>query len=303
MLWLEAPSAGFEVVVGESSPIAAISTTCANVAGATATATVNGRSVALTNRGDGLYTGSYVPSAVGSVTVTVTASSGGQTTTRTVSGTAVKNYRFVDDKYTGIVAGGTRLTLGDDTAATVTLPFSFSLYEQSFTSVKVSSNGYLVFGASAATRPFNVSIPDSTAPNGFVAPYWDDLDPSAGGAVWHSTEGAAPNRKFVVSWIDVPQFRGNNGVTFQVILEEATGDAVFQYADSSFGDASLDHGASATVGVEGVDGVLAPGEQITIRSAVAPGRAFHPPATSVTLQAALSHSSRYLAPTVVHFLG
>jgi subtilisin family serine protease len=270
MLWVEAPSADFKVSVGAPAPITAISTMCANAAGATTTASVNGTSVVLTNRGDGLYTGSYVPSAAGSLTITVTASGGGQTKTRTVSGTAVKSYRLVDDTYAWIdaTAGGTRLTLLDDDSATVALPFSFNFYEEPFTSVQVSSNGLLVFGSSSLETDWsNAPIPSTNAPNGLVAPYWDDLNPRpAGAAVWHRTLGSSPDRKFVVSWINVPHFDGgSNGITFQVILEERTGDAVFQYADSSFGNAALNHGASATVGLESADGLF--GSQFSFEEA------------------------------------
>jgi hypothetical protein len=50
-----------------------------------------------------------------------------------------------------------------------------------------------------------------------------------------------------------------------VILEEATGDVVYQYADTAFGDAAVNHGASATVGVESVDGTF--GSQFSFEEA------------------------------------
>ena len=60
--------------------------------------------------------------------------------------------------------GGTRLTLADDAQATVALPFSFRYYGQPFTSVTVSSNGFLVFGPSPATAWINSPLPNTAAP-------------------------------------------------------------------------------------------------------------------------------------------
>jgi len=194
-----------------------------------------------------------VPAAAGSLTVTATAGS----ESRTVSGSAVDDYwqTTVPFAWIDATAGGTRLSLGDDSSATVPLPFTFAFYKQPFTSVKVSSNGYVVFGSSAATDYWNESIPNTHAPNGFAAPLWDDLNPSAGGGVWHRTVGTSPNRKFVVSWNDVPHYGMSDGATFQVVLEEGTNTILYQYRDTTMGDSTLyDYGASATVGVENAAG-------------------------------------------------
>jgi hypothetical protein len=165
-------------------------------------------------------------------------------------------YRLVEEPLTWIDAtlGGTKLTLADDASTPVALPFTFRYFAQNFTSVTVSSNGYLVFGPSAATTYRNVAIPNTGAPNGLVSAYWDDLNPPAAGGVWHRTVGAAPNRKLVVSWVGVRHFTVPGTISFQIVLEETSNDVVLGYLDTLHDNATYNHGASATVGIENLDG-------------------------------------------------
>lgn len=172
--------------------------------------------------------------------------------TRSVTGVVQDNYRTIDGAYSWIDAtvGGTRLTLLDDDSSVVSLPFPFRFYDVSRSSVEISSNGYLMFGGLFGTSYANKPIPNGAEPNGLVAAYWDDLNPSAGGAVWYRIIGTAPSRKLVVAWVGVPAFGTTNGVTFEAILEEGTNDVVLQYKDVDHGDSFFNYGASATVGVE-----------------------------------------------------
>jgi hypothetical protein len=256
--WLDAPQPGFKVSVGEAVTVQAIGVSCADPSGASVTVTANGTPIALTARGDGSYTGTFTPSAPGALTIEVAATAGATTDRRSVSGTAEKNYRWSDGSYSWIdaTAGGTKLTLGDDASATASLPFTFSFYEQPFSSLSISSNGYVAFGASPATSWMNEDVPSPNVPNGFVAPLWDDLNPSAGGAIWYRSVGAAPNRKFVVAWVGVPHYLNTGAATFEVVLEEGTNDLVFQYQDVDFGDSFNDYGVSATIGTENLDGTV-----------------------------------------------
>ena len=251
-VWIDAPGSGFHAAVGNALKIAAIGTSCGSPAGTTVSATVNGTAITLSARGDGLYTGSYTPAAAGALTVSVTAANGSGTDTRSVTGVVQDNYRTVDGTYAWVDAtvGGTRLTLSDDDSAVVGLPFSFRYYDAARSSVEISSNGYLMFAGLFGSSYANKPVPNSAVPNSLVAAYWDDLNPSAGGAVWYRTVGTAPNRRFVVAWVGVPAFGTTNGVTFEAILEEGTNDIVLQYKDVDHGSTSLNYGASATVGVE-----------------------------------------------------
>ena len=135
------------------------------------------------------------------------------------------------------------------------LPFAFELYRQAFTSVKISSNGHLVVGGGDANQFANTGIPNGNQPNGLIAPYWDDLNPASGGAIWQRTTGTAPNRKFTVAWVAVPHYSYGD-VTLEVTLEEGTNDIVYSYKDVFHENAAVDFGASATVGVENLAGTV-----------------------------------------------
>ena len=156
------------------------------------------------------------------------------------------SYRLLQEPFAWVdaTAGGTQLTLADDAQATVALPFSFRYYGQPFSSITVSSNGFLVFGASPATSWINSPIPNTAAPNGVVAAYWDDLNPALGGGVWYRNLGTAPNRKLVISWVGVRHADTAGAISFQAVLKEGTNEILLAYQDTLHGNPAQDHGAS-----------------------------------------------------------
>ncbi len=62
---------------------------------------------------------------------------------------------------------------GDDTVVPVALPFSYSLYDQTFTTINLSSNGNAQFVTTDTTFS-NQCLPWTTH-NYTIFPYWDDL--------------------------------------------------------------------------------------------------------------------------------
>jgi thermitase len=150
-------------------------------------------------------------------------------------------------------SGGANTALSvDDGFVSVPLPFEFTFNGETKTSLLISTNGYLTFG-SIGTAYNNTSIPIPANPNDLVAPFWDDLNPAAGGGIYYTTLGDAPDRRFVVEWNGVPRFSpgspnyGEGALTFEVVLVEGSGDILFQYQTLSGPGAS---GGSATVGIE-----------------------------------------------------
>lgn len=139
---------------------------------------------------------------------------------------------------------------GDDQVVNIPIGFSFTFYGASYTGVTVSLNGNLQFTTSGTN--YNNTCPLPSADMGVsILPFWDDLYPPAGGAVEYELTGVAPNRVLTIEWDDLQHFPGSpSGVTFEVQLEEATGDAWLVYQDVDFGDPSLNGGASASVGVQ-----------------------------------------------------
>ncbi len=157
------------------------------------------------------------------------------------------------------LAGTTALTFGggpnplDDGYTTVNLPFSFSYYGASYSTVNVTTNGNLQF-TSAITNPVNSNIPSPAPPNAAIYPFWDDLYLVNQGNIYTTVSGTTPNRKFVVEWRGVQHYDAGGpygNYTFEVILEEGSNTITFQYQSISGADGD---GGSATVGIENAAG-------------------------------------------------
>src|SRR5678809_529127 len=103
---------------------------------------------------------------------------------------------------------------GDDTVTTIALPFSYTLYDQSFTSINLSSNGNAQFTTTDATFT-NVCLPWATH-NYSIYPYWDDLYlVNSGFGIFTSISGTAPNRIFNIEW-RAQYFPGSGSANFEL---------------------------------------------------------------------------------------
>ena len=157
--------------------------------------------------------------------------------------------------------------------------FNFTYFGNSYSQFYVSSNGLVLFTAD----PLNLSgteaaIPNSAAPNNFIAAFWDDLIVDGTGKILYTTIGAAPNRKLIIQFGNMgfygfPAFMG----TFAVILYESSNIIQVQYRLIVDNTSTRGHGGSATIGLENSDGTA--GVQY----------AFHDPA-AVTTGKAISYT-------------
>jgi hypothetical protein len=108
---------------------------------------------------------------------------------------------------------GNRLTLTDDDASQVDVPFSFTFYDRVQTDAFVNSDGNVTFGeGDTATTARNVTRLLGGPPR--LAPFFADLDPSAGGSVWVNATPSA----FTVTWCGVRGFGLQRSVTAQMTL-------------------------------------------------------------------------------------
>jgi hypothetical protein len=160
----------------------------------------------------------------------------------------------------GYVEGTTAVTLaGDDSTASVPLPFSFPFYGTSYPQAFLSTNGNLNF---VGENPYPFLIPDnsptpaSRLPNAAIYPFWDNLLLDATSRVFTRTSGTAPNREFLVEWRNATFFGDTTQrVDFEVVLVE-NGQIVLRYRNI---DPALarERGSSATVGIENRSGSIA----------------------------------------------
>jgi subtilisin family serine protease len=157
--------------------------------------------------------------------------------------------------------GMTSLTLAaDGVSPAQALPFTFNYYGKNYSQIYVGANGLIGFTNSALASGANGDLPSTNTPNAILCPYWDDLNPTLAGNIWIGFLGTAPNRKAVVSWVDVPHTTVIGGqqtrYTFQAILHESR-QVAFQYLQVDSGRSTLISGKSATIGVEDDSGMLA----------------------------------------------
>lgn len=156
-----------------------------------------------------------------------------------------------------IKESGSKLSLKDDELSdAIPIGFSFSFYGSIYSSLHISSNGFLTFlpgqnHGCCSGRP----IPTTASPNAIIAGWWDDLCPSCqrgpGRSAIHSaTLGLIPNRRFIVQFSRVRHYPHGTPVTFQWKLFEGTNDIEIHYLDAP-SDGSLH-----SVGVENISGTI-----------------------------------------------
>jgi hypothetical protein len=146
-------------------------------------------------------------------------------------------------------------------SAAIATPAGFQFYGVAAPALRVSTNGWLTLAGIPATAAFaNTAIPDPNAPNGIVAPYWDDL-----GTVTACRK--LTGSRLTIQW-DGVLFGSSTAVHFQAILDGATSTVEVVYAANQ---AAL--GDSATIGVEDQAGAHATQHSFNTAGSIAPGDA------------------------------
>jgi subtilisin family serine protease len=147
--------------------------------------------------------------------------------------------------------GRTAILTGDDVFSdALPIGFAFPFYGKTFTSVRISGNGYLTFNDAEA--PFdNLPLPNPGVSGNLVAGYWDDLYvPGLQSVLW-----LAEPHSFTVQYDGVLRMGGGGPYTFEMILFD-TGEILFQYLELA------ERVDSATVGLQ--DQAGAAGLQIAL---------------------------------------
>jgi len=144
-------------------------------------------------------------------------------------------YSWVD-----ISSSGIDLSLTDEgETGFLPLGFEFPWYETTYTQCMVSANGIITFELGNVDYNEQPLPTSSGTPNPFIAPFWNDLNPSSAGAIRHYSD----ENQCVISWLAVPPYSGGGAYTFQVILKP-NGDLLFQYQTMS---GAID---SASIGIQ-----------------------------------------------------
>jgi hypothetical protein len=143
----------------------------------------------------------------------------------------------------------------DGDVSSIPIGFSFSSYCGTYTSVSISSNGYITFvpisWLGAYVHPTQ-SLPSVASPNGMIAFNMTDLNPGVGGTITYTTVGTTPNRMFIVTYSNVPCFTTTSDLnTGQIVLYETSNDIEIHTAEAH-GD--INQSGKGSQGIENFDG-------------------------------------------------
>ena len=116
-------------------------------------------------------------------------------------------------------------TLDDGGWYNVPMNFNFNFFGTSYNAITVGTNGTLFFGNGTVGDFAFVTLPSATEPFNMVAVLAmdNDLGGATGGTIKYWTEGYAPNRKFIVSYINAKEYADTKFSTTQAIFYETTG--------------------------------------------------------------------------------
>ena len=162
-------------------------------------------------------------------------------------------------------------TNADDESYAMTLPFAFTLYGTSYTSININVNGFVTFGPSPTGLDayINDCPLDATTPAATIAVFWDDLfsntTTAPAGSITYAQDLTTADHWFAVEWRDFDAYYqaggGNNHfgqnlrVTHLLVLHES---GVFEMKYGPRTAPTLDRdcglqrhrGCSATIGIE-----------------------------------------------------
>ncbi len=186
---------------------------------------------------------------------------------------------FAPDPYTG-----TTVNLSDDNfSQAINIGFPFCYYGNTYNQLVISSNNLVSFNlgyAGGYSSWVTQAIPTAANHLNSIMGPWQDINPGAGGQVRYQMYGTAPNRRFVISWVNVPMFSCGTLYTSQIKLYE-TSNLVETHIQNKVICGSWNSG-NAVHGVQNAAGTQAlavPGRNNTQWSANNEGYRFTPQST------------------------
>ena len=170
----------------------------------------------------------------------------------------------------------------DKYMADMPIGFNFTFYGKTYDKVNIFSNGLLMFGAATTNADGYAKgalIPSSLLPNNIIAFAWSDWSPQlVQDGIRYETRGAAPNRKYIVQFTNVPEFatgqvlgslKTTSGrLMVQVVLSEGSNDITIYTNTMSITNSSHKY----TQGIENADGTDAKYDSMPGPSGVAVAR-------------------------------
>ncbi|MFT3837462.1 MAG: lamin tail domain-containing protein [Myxococcaceae bacterium] len=176
---------------------------------------------------------------------------------------------------TPIILGDAGTSATDDKVYAITLPTPVNVHGKQVTQLYVGTNGWITATSTTSSVASNRSTPSTSAPNGSIAPFWDDLvgtlNPGSG-MYWQQFDPdmtpATGDEFTIISWEQWKTYFGTTQINFQVKLGP---HSAIEYDFGNMSDAGTqeDQGISATTWLEHPSGKAA--MKINVNSATAPG--------------------------------
>ncbi len=131
---------------------------------------------------------------------------------------------------------GQALNLGDDSMSGMkNLGFNFTFYDQTFSQVNISMNGFFTFQSNFSvprTRNYRSETIPATSFNYTIFPLWTDLINRSGTQnpyIQTFGDTADTDQYFVVGWYNAKEYSNQLQNTFEAILYEGTNEIQFRY--------------------------------------------------------------------------
>ncbi|GIW45634.1 MAG: hypothetical protein KatS3mg077_2916 [Candidatus Binatia bacterium] len=161
------------------------------------------------------------------------------------------------------ISGFATLT-GDEAVVNAALPFAVVLNGVSYTTIAISTNGWIEFGGntSGGADFNNTALPAANHTNPFLAAYWDDMV-TTGTNIRYGTVGSPGGRTFIVD-AQLQTFSGSFGASYQIQIHE--GSNVINVKYRSLNPSA--NGQSATIGFQGAGGASAQALPLTFNGKI-----------------------------------
>jgi hypothetical protein len=130
--------------------------------------------------------------------------------------------------YTEHAAG----TTDDEVFLSVPLGFTFLFNQCPYTTVGISSNGFISFGSTITTG--NQTPLSTGAANNVISALGADLQGLVTGSIRSKLTGTSPNQKFTVQWLHYEKFGGADDYSFQIVLCETSNVIEIYYSSLTF---------------------------------------------------------------------
>ena len=206
---------------------------------------------------------------------------------------------------------GTAVTLSDDWhSGVVNIGFGFCFNGTTYTQCVISSNNYITFNLANANTysPWvTVAVPNALPlpPHNAVLSPWQDIHPGIGGSIRYQTLGVAPNRRFVVSYLNVPMFSCTTQLyTSQTVLYEGSNCIASQILSkplcTTWNNGNAVHGLQNN---GGTSATVVPGRNNTQWTAASLGRLFTPTCAPCSTATTAQCLSVVLPIELLHFHG